>query len=423
VIGGGLPISMTLAIIFLLVAAISGVVVMAVVSYQQRSSVSEMAVAESRRTADLIFEHLYSVMRKGWSRDDIDEIVDRLNMANPQVTVSVVRSTAVAEQFGDIAADAFRRTNDPLIAQALDTGDDLLVEHNGSIRYLHPVRSKTECLECHEAERPGTVNGLIEIIMPTDQLRLPLEFTIRSAIYSFGVAVFVLFIAVFLKLRLFIISPIVDLASHLQGIMDADALERRIAPKSIWPREVRLLARDFNALMDDLERSRRNLVDQSTRDALTGLYNRRYFDALCRREVARAQRYHRPLSLLMLDLDRFKPINDTFGHAAGDHLLVHLAEVLERNLRESDVAARIGGDEFIVLSSETDGRDARKLAEKIRAILTDAHVDYGEHRLDVGVSVGVASLPEDGVTPETLMEVADKAMYADKRARRSGEAR
>lgn len=412
---------MTLAAIFLLVAAVSGAVVFVVVSYQQRSSVTEMAEAESRRTADLIFEHLYSVMRKGWSRTEINEIIDRLNMADPQVTVSIVRSEAVARQFGDMRGDSLRRTQDALIAQAMDTGEDVLVERGSAIRFVHPVKAKTECLSCHDAEKPGVVNGVIEIIMPTDQLRLPLEYTIRSAIYSFGVAILVLFIAVFLKLRLFIVSPIVDLAEHMQGVMESDGMDRRIAPKRIWPREVRLLARDFNALMDDLERSRLRLVDQSTRDALTGLYNRRHFDSLLRRDVARAVRYKRPLSLLMLDLDHFKPINDTYGHAAGDHLLVHLGKILERNLRESDVAARFGGDEFVILSGETTQGDARRLAEKMRAILTNGHVDFGDHRLAVGVSIGVATLPEDGITPEGLMEAADRAMYEDKHARRRGQ--
>ncbi len=415
----GWPISVTLATIFGIVALCCGALVFLVTSYQQQSSISEMAEAESRRTAQLIFEHLYSVMHAGGGRTEIDEAVDRINHATPDARVSVVRSAQVAEMFGDTDAAAQARAEDPLIRAVLDSGQDQLLDQDEAIRFLHPVLVEPVCMDCHTNTRPGAVNGVVDIMFPTGQLRVPLEFTIRSAIYSFALALLVLFVAVYLKLRWFIVAPIVDLAAHLTSALDSERRDTRIRPSRIWPREVRKLARSFNTLMDDVERAHRRLVDQSTRDALTGLYNRRHFDALMRREVARAERYGRPLTVLMLDLDGFKPVNDTYGHAAGDHLLVHLGQQLELNLRESDVAARLGGDEFAVLASETAVAEGELLAEKLRQIFIESHVDYGDARLSVGCSIGVATFPQDGHDAESLLESADQSMYDDKRRRKA----
>jgi diguanylate cyclase (GGDEF)-like protein len=157
----------------------------------------------------------------------------------------------------------------------------------------------------------------------------------------------------------------------------------------------------------------RKLAD---RDPLTGFYNHRYLHERLGEEVVRAQRARRPLSVLMLDLDDFKLVNDTFGHLFGDRVLTWTAELIRSTLRASDVPARYGGDEFAIILPETDGDDARSAAERILEAFRDRPF-VGEHRgpVPIAASIGVATYPTDGRTPTDLIAAADRALYRVKR--------
>lgn len=149
-------------------------------------------------------------------------------------------------------------------------------------------------------------------------------------------------------------------------------------------------------------------------DPLTRLFNRNYFYAVMEREVQRAARTGRHFCLLMLDLDRLKPINDTYGHHAGDRVLREVADVIRLGIRSIDSAARYGGDEFIVLLPETDLAGAVVLAEKLRGNVAGLRITSGGATLRASVSVGVVSYPEDGPSGDALLVRADEAMYASK---------
>jgi diguanylate cyclase (GGDEF)-like protein/PAS domain S-box-containing protein len=154
-------------------------------------------------------------------------------------------------------------------------------------------------------------------------------------------------------------------------------------------------------------------------DALTGLPNRVLFDDRIRQAIATAKRYDRGFAVMYLDVDRFKDINDELGHAAGDAVLRGVGERLRATLRESDTVARFGGDEFVVLQPIVDGpADAADLARKIVAEL-QTPLRVGEIERDVRISVGIALYPQDGHTIEVLMDLADRALYAAKRAGRN----
>jgi diguanylate cyclase (GGDEF)-like protein len=158
----------------------------------------------------------------------------------------------------------------------------------------------------------------------------------------------------------------------------------------------------------------RTLAD---RDPLTGFFNHRYLHERLGEEVVRAQRSRRPLSLLMLDLDDFKLVNDTFGHLFGDRVLVWVAELIRSTLRVSDVPARYGGDEFAVILPDTDATAARRAAERILDTFRERPFEAeGRSALPIGVSIGVATHPLDGRTPTQLIAAADRGLYRMKRA-------
>ncbi len=170
---------------------------------------------------------------------------------------------------------------------------------------------------------------------------------------------------------------------------------------------------DRKALEQELER-------QAHTDFLTGVANRGHFFALAEQELARVQRYRKPLSLIMLDLDHFKEVNDTHGHEIGDRVLETLAATCRRILREIDVVGRMGGEEFAILLPETAGADAFEVAERLREAIALASVDIGAERpLRVTASLGVATYVEVDQWVDTLLRRADRALYEAKRLGRN----
>jgi diguanylate cyclase (GGDEF)-like protein len=170
------------------------------------------------------------------------------------------------------------------------------------------------------------------------------------------------------------------------------------------------VARDFT----EHKKLEEKLRSMATTDGLTGLYNLRYFRALAGREVDRARRYGHTLSLMILDLDRFKGINDRYGHDMGDRVLQRIAEIGRANLRESDIFARLGGDEFAVLLPETDLWEALVVAERLRREVSRSVVSAERGTARFTISVGIAEAGEEGPDLERLMKDADAALYSAK---------
>jgi diguanylate cyclase len=213
-------------------------------------------------------------------------------------------------------------------------------------------------------------------------------------------------------------DPSVSLSNRVNGVTAA-ALGFGLVLLQ-WHSEVRDVdkSRRIAAQRVQLEAHNAELGRLASHDPLTGLVNRRRFDLIAAHEVVTARREARPLSLLSLDVDHFKRINDRYGHLAGDELLRALAELLEGRLRERDVVARWGGEEFLVLLPGTDLAGAAAIAEQLRGAVAGASL-LASHELTVTVSCGVAAVDADATAPiETAYRAADRALYAAKAAGR-----
>jgi diguanylate cyclase (GGDEF)-like protein len=160
------------------------------------------------------------------------------------------------------------------------------------------------------------------------------------------------------------------------------------------------------------------LRHSAERDPLTGLFNRRGFDRIFAAEVARTERYGRPVAVLAIDIDHFKSINDRFGHDAGDVALRAVAQTIAATIREADTAARVGGEEFLVLMPETGLLAAREAAERVRRHVAALRSRAPELATDVRVSIGVSTVPDCVAHPSLLLGTADEALYAAKRTGR-----
>jgi diguanylate cyclase (GGDEF)-like protein/PAS domain S-box-containing protein len=171
--------------------------------------------------------------------------------------------------------------------------------------------------------------------------------------------------------------------------------------------------------MTERKRLEDELIKMAKTDELTGLVNRRHFMELAKNEHRRALRLRQPLALAAIDIDRFKHINDSLGHAAGDQVLQTLATVFLKNIRAIDVFARLGGDEFVLLLPGAHMAQAVEIIERVRRALADAPMQLADQAVSVTISVGVASLAGDDTRFESLMHRADQALYASKEGGRN----
>lgn len=169
--------------------------------------------------------------------------------------------------------------------------------------------------------------------------------------------------------------------------------------------------------MTELKASKDFFHALSTTDELTGVANRRHFLDLAGAEIKRAARLRHPVSIALIDVDEFKEINDTHGHAAGDAALQTLARTFEQHIREIDLFARFGGDEFALLLPEADVRVAREAAERVRRSLETLKMDLDGSQASITISIGVSGLEPDDGSVDTLLARADRALY---RAKRTG---
>lgn len=224
--------------------------------------------------------------------------------------------------------------------------------------------------------------------------------------------------------------PLQRLVGAADRIADGD-LDVRLSVKQ--NDELGHLTQVFNQMADKLRSSHaevaaasQTLQEQnqlletlSITDSLTGLYNRSKLDAILNEQIARYKRSRRPFTVLMLDIDHFKTINDSSGHIAGDELLAAVARILAQSIRTVDYAARYGGDEFVIILIDTPAGAALETAERIRSQVEGARYSAGEQSVTVTVSVGIAQWQPDDMAPSAVFARADQALYEAKRAGRN----
>ncbi len=175
----------------------------------------------------------------------------------------------------------------------------------------------------------------------------------------------------------------------------------------------------LRAQMEEINALQVQLREQAIRDSLTSCYNRRYLDETIEREIARAGREGYPISLLMVDIDQFKKVNDTYGHPAGDAVLTAMGKLLRHRTRAGDIICRYGGEEFLMVLPNMVLEDALPRADGCRIDLMELETPYEGTKVKITVSIGVASFPTHGSTAAQVIQTADRALYLAKNSGRN----
>ena len=211
------------------------------------------------------------------------------------------------------------------------------------------------------------------------------------------------------------VTPLYDKSGRLNGrlMVFRDVTERKQVEKRL-----RYVNDRLQAQLIEIGLLQSKLREQAIRDPLTDLFNRRYLEATLERELARAAREAYSVCTMMIDLDHFKRVNDTYGHEAGDEVLRTVATTLSEHCRRGDFACRFGGEEFVIVMPNMNMDTAYERAETIRQSLNSLRMPYREDILTITISMGIACYPGNGETREAILHAADQAMYGAKEAGR-----
>lgn len=285
-------------------------------------------------------------------------------------------------------------------------------------RYVAPLVIKDACLKCHgfQGFKVGDIHGAVSVSFPADTKQHDLLVIYAGLVMYIAITLLVIFI-----LRLFVTKPIIRLAAFSEklGLDEADYSSLVKGEDEVGQLTRTLMAANqrINDQQHELKELAVTLDEQSRRDSLTTLHNRRHLMLESGQWFARAKRAKSSISVLMLDIDHFKEINDRHGHIVGDKVLQHFSEFLKEMVREYDMLVRFGGEEFLVLLPDTGREEAVALAERIRKEIEAAPVTIGLLNIKFTVSIGVYT--DTDCNLETAISKSDKALYKAKEGGRN----
>jgi len=351
------------------------------------------------------------------SRVTSDDVAFSRNADFEQAVLDVQAALSAARR--DLATDDEQRLMNPVVEQW-----GLFVDLSRVV-LAAPDRSNPDTLLLSQ-QRDARMDALIQAL---GDLNVYFELEVNEAVNKArgqAIRMFITLVLVFavvclgalvIGLRFIhsVVLPLNQLEQAAKQYLSGD-LDWRVSIRT--DDEFGQLGTTFNAMAERLSLTVKRLEGLSRKDGLTGLYNRREFDERLAAELIRARRYNHPVSLLLFDLDRFKLVNDRYGHPTGDAALKYVAARVLSRVRAADVVFRFGGDEFAVLLPETSQADAAILAEGLQETVAVQPLQYNGQPVRLAISVGVGSYPECGLAPEALIAVADASLYAAKASRR-----
>ncbi|MFA6138244.1 MAG: EAL domain-containing protein [Sulfurimonas sp.] len=366
--------------------------------YMKKDAIMNLAHVDAKKTSMLIFEALYSAMQRGWNREDINEIINRLNKIDKNMKVDIYRSEVVANLFGEIERDKLKRESSINIKSAMQGHELLNISDSNYIEYFYPVAAKNDCLQCHTNAKVGDILGIIDVSYPVEDLKVSLSELINFFMIFLVVFSFVIFIAIFLELNKYLIKPIKNFSNTIRNITSSQDMTKRVLVNDNIE-EIDSIKDIFNGMLDSIE-------NQFYNDSLTGLQNRR---RLTEKLEERINSF-----LIIINIDSFQEINDLYGEEAGDIILKEFALFLQENMLNEATLYRLHSDEFAHLC-----RAPKDIDEfNVLASLISEKISKKRFKIDEKSEVSLTVTMGISYGKELLLVNADTALKLAKKAKR-----
>ena len=307
---------------------------LAYIEYIKRDVIVNLAKVDAKKTSRLVFESMYSAMQKGWNKDDIQEIVHRLNKVDKNLEILIYRGKIVASIFGDIENDKLVRTTDSSVKNAFKGTESLDIINSDLIKYYFPVIANDKCKSCHTNSVSGDVLGVININYPITDLKISFNDMIDIFfIFIIGFTI-IIFILLFLNFNKYLLSPINNFIKTANIIKKSSDIKQRVTV-DYDINEIQSMQVIFNEMLDSIEH-------QFYYDHLTGLKNRR--------ALLEDLDNTKDLLFMIINIDKFEQINNLYGDEIGDKILLKYKEKFKELLPSTSILYKMHADEFGVIS-------------------------------------------------------------------------
>jgi len=367
--------------------------------YMKRDAIANLAHVDAKKTSMLVFEALYSAMQRGWNKNDLEEIISRLNRVDSHMKVNVYRSEVVADLFGEIEKDKAARESSIEIKKAIRGEEVLNISDKELIEYYYPVIAKESCLKCHVNAASGDILGVIDISYPVENLKVPLTDMINFFIIFIIVFSIIVYLSIFIELNQYLIKPIKNFSNLIKNITASQDMRKRIEVNENIE-EIDSIKDVFNSMLDSIEH-------QFYFDTLTGLENRR-------RLTEKLEERH-SVFLMIINIDSFQEINDLYGEPAGDLILKEFAQYLKELMPKEDGLYRLHSDEFAhICTSGMDLNEFRNFAALISEKISQKSFNIDERsEVSLSATIGVS------YGSEMLLVNADIALKLAKKSKKN----
>ncbi|WP_412727403.1 EAL domain-containing protein [Arcobacter sp. 15-2] len=363
--------------------------------YMKEEVIINLAKQDAKKTSRLVFESMYSAMQKGWDKEEIHEIIKRLNKVDDQLEIFVYRSKLVANLYGDIEHDKKVRETDLSIQKSLKGEESLDIINSELIKYYFPVVANDQCKQCHTNAQEGDVLGVININYPITELKIALKDIVKFFLFfiiSFTVVVFVLLLLNFNK---YLVSPIQNFIETANNIKKSSDITQRVKVDDNI-NEIQSMQKMFNGMLDSIEY-------QFYYDSLTKLKNRKSLQI----DLEKSDNY----LLMIINVDKFQQINNLYGDAIGDKILLEFKEKFLELLPENSTLYKLHADEFGIIAHNNTDLDAfEKVASNIICTLDKYKFSIEENNnIFINLTIGIA------FGSDLLLQNADMALKLAKK--------
>jgi len=366
--------------------------------YMKKNAIHTLAYEDAKKTSMLIFESLYSAMQKGWNKEDLREIISRLNHVDPDMKIDIYRTDLVAEIFGVIEKDKLAITQNRDIQKAMNGEEILNISDSTFIKYYYPVTTKQDCLRCHTNAKEGDVLGIIDVSYPVNNLKISLDEMINFFIIFIIVFTVVIFLAIFVEFNQYIIKPIKKFSNVIQNITKSHDMTKRIEVDDDIE-EIDSIKDVFNVMLDSIEH-------QFYYDVLTGLENRR--------KLTEKLEEKKRVFLMIINIDSFQEINDLYGNEAGDSILKDFAHFLKDIIPTDNAVYRLHSDEFSYICDKNINIEEFKA---FASVLSEK-ISHKSFKINSNGEVSLSATFGISYGHETLLENADIALKIAKKSKR-----